>query len=112
MHLLDPLDDQPLADDTISLSMNWQHSRMNFNLSGFYREQIQFKSTAGEAFSLSDYWLVNSTLSWQLSEGWHVSMMAENLLNEAYSTWSPQAGLETGLPARERSYRLSLNKTF
>ena len=104
MHLLKRLKDQPIAGDTLALMVNWHQDQLNFNLNGFYRQKISFMSQTDQKYELDDYWLLNTKVSYRLTSKWQADFKVENLLNEAYTTWSPQAGLEGGLPARQRSY--------
>ena len=79
---------------------------MNFNLSAYFHDDIL--SRRSPDVKLDRYWILNSAMRYQFSRLVELQFDIRNLFDEQYSSWSPQAGIENGLPQRGRLYFLGV----
>jgi iron complex outermembrane receptor protein len=109
-HLFTPLDNEQTAETTAFLVGNYQRGAWNANLSGFFHHEILSRpaDATTPATFLDPYWHWNLALRYQLQAHLAVTVDVNNLFDKHYNTWSPQTGIDDGLPARGRSVILGL----
>ncbi|PCI64308.1 MAG: hypothetical protein COB37_01625 [Kordiimonadales bacterium] len=96
--------------------VNYQTGDWNVNLNGYFHDRVLSRTadTApdGEAVYLDGFWKLNGRIRYQITDKLSLAIKAENLLNTRYTTYSPSAGLEAGLPERGRQISAALEWSF
>lgn len=102
-HMFKTIDEEPVSENLAFFSANYHLHPMNFNLSGYYHDEVLSRNVeTGDDIYLDDYWIFNASVQAKVTEQVAFRMDIYNLGDVAYHTWSSQQGLEEGLPARGR----------
>ena len=108
-HIFNTVEAEPVAENTAFIIANYHLHPMNYNLSGYYHDEVLSRSTVAEGdLYLDDYWIFNASLQAEVTEHLLLQMDIYNLTDENFKTWSPQEGLEQGLPSRGRTALVGL----
>lgn len=108
-------DPRRVPETTASLALNMNFNAINFNISGYYKDDIQavLASEGQPEVILGSYWLTNATFRYTF-EKFSVIGRANNLLDEDYSTYTSTTAIAAagGLPARGRFFSIGAELKF
>lgn len=104
-------DPQRFPTHSGSLIVNYRSGDWNLNLSGHYRGKVEHEYL-GESLWLDDYWHLNTSLRYQLTERLTLSATLRNLLDEAYGSPMRNFPQPDGLPVRGRMLALEVDYAF
>ena len=100
---------EPVGDTSFFIVGNYQLNSYNVNMSAYYHDDVVSRP-ATNVF-LDSYWISNIALRYALLPQLELSLDIHNVFNQSYQTWSPQTGLEEGLPGRGRSILVGIKLT-
>ncbi len=115
-YLIDELPDQPVAKERLFAQLNYQFDNVNINFNTHFLGKVLSRSAASSNFEnnidLKSRWLSGLNIDWQYTQETSLYLKVSNLFDEDYYSYSPQAGLETGLPNRGRFIQTGLVYQF
>jgi len=105
-----------VAERTFSMIANYQYGDWNFNLNGYYHDDIEqiarLPKIGLKTITLNDYWVWNSAIRYTWSENLDFVAQIHNLLDEEFSSSTKLVNYTLGLPNRERTYSLGIEMRF
>jgi outer membrane receptor protein involved in Fe transport len=105
-----------VAQRTFSMIANYQYGSWNFNLNGYYHDEMEQSARLPKigltTLTLSDYWVWNSAIRYAWSENIDLVAQVHNLLDEEYFSSTKLINYTVGLPNRERTYSLGIEMRF
>ncbi len=102
------------ADQSGSMSANYQYHKWNANLVATYTGEREFSTNGNSTtlITLDDYWLVYGKLQYNFTLALEVFLQAKNLLDENYTTPTASSSLNEGVPNRGRELLAGLSWKF
>lgn len=91
-----------------SLEMNYAAEKWNWNLLGFYQDERQTPITPTTEQTLDDFWMLNTQLRYELSEGYELSLQVKNITDEKVATPAESLGKLEGIPNRGRELSVGM----
>ena len=113
-HFFDTIEGEAVADTLAQLNLSYVKDDWSLNLSGRYTDDIL--SRPGDINTpqvvLKKYWLMDVSAHYQLNAAFELELSVFNFTDKEYTTYSPQAGIENGLPARGRQFFMGVNYNY
>lgn len=100
------------AEQLASIEVNYSASRWNWNLMGFYQDHRQSPITDTRQQTLDSFWILNTQLGYEFSQGYNLSMQLKNLTDSDYATPSQGLGKPNGIPNRGRELSAEVEWRF
>lgn len=100
------------AEHLAAAVINYQHGRVNWNLSASYQGARQYLITANQKGDLDNYWLMNGQVSYSFSPEARLRLSLKNLLDESYSSPALGVGIVGGVPNRGREASVGMDWQF
>jgi len=105
-----------VAEKTFSIIANYQNNDININLNAYYHGEMEQTGTIPEVGNrkvlLGDYFILNGTVRYNLTNKVEVFLRIHNLLNEDYQSATRMLRVYEGLPNRGRNTSIGLAVTF
>jgi len=110
---LSKTEEQPhrFPKQTISAIINYQQGPWNFNLNGYYHDEMEQQLLQG-FHTLDDYWVFNGAIRYNVYRGLTIVGRVNNLFDEEYYSSSKQTRYIEGIPNRGQVYSLGLEVKF
>ncbi|WP_164078280.1 TonB-dependent receptor plug domain-containing protein [Alteromonas facilis] len=109
-HMFKRIAEEPVGNTSLFVIGEYKFSDFSFNLSAYYHDKVLSRINGN--IQLDSYIVTNAMFYYSINEQLDISLRANNLFDAAYTTWSPQAGLEEGIPARGRQVLIGLKYTL
>lgn len=108
---------QPIAENTAFLILNYRRGRWNFNLNGYYHDEVLSRSADGEIYQkdiiLDRYMMANAAMRYQITDWVEALLNVKNLTDKQFRTYSNSSeGLAEGIPSRGRRFMIGLRTTL
>jgi iron complex outermembrane receptor protein len=105
---------EAVAKELMQVSINYRNSAWNVNASAYYHGEVpsRAESSNSNEIVLSGFWLFNLSSQYEINPNLIVSFDMYNAGDIEYSTYSPQAGIENGLPGRGRQVMAGIKYKF
>lgn len=115
-YLINKLEAQPVARVRLFSRLNYQNGNFGINLIARYLGQVTARKADGVNFQndllLDDYWHFGLSGRWQFNENTIFYGKITNLFDKTSYSFSPQVGLEKGLPSRGRGFQFGVTYNF
>lgn len=115
-HLLDSITESPAPTETLYFITNFSYGKLNTNLQSRYSSKIFSRSAESQNTQqdiyLKSYWHFDLSLNYILFPQLNTSLTITNIFNQNHQSYSPQSGLEKGLPSRGRQLMAGLKYRF
>ena len=115
-YLIDELSAQHVAKERFFGRINYQKEDFGLNFTARYLGEVLAREADGVNFledvMLEGYWIAGLNARWQYNPQTVVYGKVSNLFDEKYYSFTPQAGLPTGIPGRGTSVQLGVSYIF
>jgi len=101
-----------VAQQTFSMIANYHYDSWNFNLNGYYHDDIEqvarHPKVGLTTLTLEDYWVWNGTIRYTWNKNLDLVAQVYNLFDEEFFSPTKLVNYTEGLPNRERTYSLGI----
>jgi outer membrane receptor protein involved in Fe transport len=103
---------QRFPKQTFSAVLNYQYDKWNFNLNGYYHDEVEQQVLRQASNILDDYWLLNSTVRYAMTSDLTLVGRVRNLLDTEYYSSTKYAVMADGVLNRGQTYSLGIELKF
>ncbi|EIJ41940.1 outer membrane receptor for ferrienterochelin and colicins [Beggiatoa alba B18LD] len=97
---------------TFSAIANYEYKDWNFNLNGYFNDDVEQEIQAGQYVSLDAFWVANMNIRYRVNKNITAISTVENLFDEDYYSSSKLTDFNEGILNRGRTYLLGLEVSF
>lgn len=105
-HLFKTIEGEPVSDNLLFAIGSYQSGNTSLSISTYYHDEVLSRAQTGQ--TLDAYWVANLSVAQKMTRHVSLTLDIQNIGDHRFYTWSPQAGLETGLPSRGRQVMLGI----
>ncbi len=93
---------------SVALILNYQLPNWNFNLNGYFHDDVEYRMNRTTFIPLESYWHFNAAIRYRVDADLHLVARVNNLLDEEYFSASKVLGLSSGMPYRGRTANVGI----
>lgn len=109
-YVFDRFEAHPVADKRFYSRINYHHDDYQIGFSSHYIDKVVSRASNGnvDEVILDGHWLSHLNIRWSMFESMLLKVNANNLFNQENKSYTPQQGIELGLPGRGRHWMIGI----